>query len=99
MDSWSSSPCSSHDGYHPIQERIAQYNGSQCGFCTPGMVMNMYRLVHDDDVIDHMINDVIIDYIVSLRSHPLLLNNKLKIPLMGTSADVQVICLYIVSVL
>jgi len=36
---------SSRDGYHPIQERLVQYNGSQCGYCTPGMVMNMYRLV------------------------------------------------------
>jgi len=35
---------SSRDGYHPIQERLTQYNGSQCGFCTPGMVVNMYRL-------------------------------------------------------
>ena len=43
-------PFSSRDGYHPIQERITQYNGSQCGYCTPGMVMNMYRL-DDDDVI------------------------------------------------
>lgn len=24
---------------HPAQERIAQGNGSQCGFCTPGIVM------------------------------------------------------------
>ena len=55
--------------------------------------MNMYRLV-DDDVIDHMISDVIIDYIVSLRSHPLLLNNKLKIFMMGTSVDVQVTCIH-----
>ena len=61
--------------------------------------MNMYRLVHDDDVIDHMINNVIVDYIVSLRSHPLLLNNKLKIIMMGTFVDVQVTCLFIVSVL
>lgn len=24
---------------HPAQERIARGNGSQCGFCTPGIVM------------------------------------------------------------
>lgn len=24
---------------HPAQERIAMGNGSQCGFCTPGIVM------------------------------------------------------------
>lgn len=24
---------------HPVQERIAMGNGSQCGFCTPGIVM------------------------------------------------------------
>lgn len=24
---------------HPVQERIALLHGSQCGFCTPGIVM------------------------------------------------------------
>ena len=24
---------------HPVQERIAKLHGSQCGFCTPGIVM------------------------------------------------------------
>ena len=36
---------------HPVQERIAAFNGSQCGFCTPGMVVSVsacLRRAHDD---------------------------------------------------
>ena len=32
-------------GLHPVQRRIAQAHGSQCGFCTPGFVMSMYALL------------------------------------------------------
>eukprot|EP00468_Gymnochlora_sp_CCMP2014_P000995 CAMPEP_0167740308 /NCGR_PEP_ID=MMETSP0110_2-20121227/202_1 /TAXON_ID=629695 /ORGANISM="Gymnochlora sp., Strain CCMP2014" /LENGTH=1376 /DNA_ID=CAMNT_0007624181 /DNA_START=571 /DNA_END=4701 /DNA_ORIENTATION=+ len=29
-------------GLHPAQEKIASFHGSQCGFCTPGIVMALY---------------------------------------------------------
>ncbi|KAK6190386.1 hypothetical protein SNE40_002268 [Patella caerulea] len=33
---------------HPVQEQIAKHHGSQCGFCTPGMVMSMYTLLRNN---------------------------------------------------
>ncbi|XP_075687633.1 aldehyde oxidase-like [Rhinoderma darwinii] len=32
---------------HPVQERIAKAHGSQCGFCSPGMVMSIYSLLRN----------------------------------------------------
>ncbi|CAF3998179.1 unnamed protein product, partial [Rotaria magnacalcarata] len=35
------------DSLHPIQERIAELYGSQCGFCTPGIVMSLYGTLNN----------------------------------------------------
>ncbi|KAI0837877.1 xanthine dehydrogenase [Hypoxylon sp. FL0890] len=32
---------------HPLQERVAKMHGSQCGFCTPGIVMSLYALIRN----------------------------------------------------
>uniref|UniRef100_A0A4X2KSC6 FAD-binding PCMH-type domain-containing protein n=1 Tax=Vombatus ursinus TaxID=29139 RepID=A0A4X2KSC6_VOMUR len=32
---------------HPVQERIAKCHGTQCGFCSPGMVMSLYSLLRN----------------------------------------------------
>ena len=34
---------------HPAQERVAKASGSQCGFCTPGIVMSLYALLRNDE--------------------------------------------------
>ncbi|KAF0287070.1 Xanthine dehydrogenase/oxidase [Amphibalanus amphitrite] len=38
---------SSKTRLHPVQERLAKSHGSQCGFCTPGIVMSMYTLLRN----------------------------------------------------
>ena len=30
---------------HPLQEKFIEHGGMQCGFCTPGMIMNAYGLL------------------------------------------------------
>jgi xanthine dehydrogenase small subunit len=29
---------------HPVQQAMVDFHGSQCGFCTPGIVMSLYAL-------------------------------------------------------
>ena len=33
------------DKLHPIQQAFAEHGAVQCGFCTPGMIMNAYALL------------------------------------------------------
>ncbi|XP_061376970.1 uncharacterized protein LOC116770791 [Danaus plexippus] len=34
-------------GYHPIQVTLAENNGSQCGYCSPGWVMALYSILRN----------------------------------------------------
>ena len=31
---------------HPVQDAMLRHHGSQCGFCTPGIVMSLFTLYH-----------------------------------------------------
>jgi xanthine dehydrogenase small subunit len=33
---------------HPVQQSMVDYHGSQCGFCTPGFIMSMFALYHNN---------------------------------------------------
>lgn len=36
--------------FHPAQESLVQKLGSQCGYCTPGVVMSMFEACYRDDL-------------------------------------------------
>lgn len=38
----------SNGDLHPIQEGFWNEHGLQCGFCTPGMIMSVKQLLHDN---------------------------------------------------
>ncbi len=35
------------EALHPVQRAMVDHHGSQCGFCTPGIVMSLFALYHD----------------------------------------------------
>jgi xanthine dehydrogenase/oxidase len=37
-----------HEGMDPVQYQIAANNGTQCGFCTPGFVMNTHAFLQQN---------------------------------------------------
>ena len=46
---------------HPVQSAMVAHHGSQCGFCTPGIVMSLFTLYHDGErpLSRQSVNDVL----------------------------------------
>ena len=40
--------CNVDDGLTPVQEAVVEHGGTQCGFCTPGIVVSLHALLLDD---------------------------------------------------
>lgn len=43
-------PSDAIDAYHPCQLAMVETRGSQCGYCTPGIVMSLFEATYRDDV-------------------------------------------------
>ncbi|MFI5012731.1 MAG: xanthine dehydrogenase small subunit [Hyphomicrobiales bacterium] len=45
---------------HPVQQAMIDKHGSQCGFCTPGIVMSLYALwLNEDEASEERIEDAL----------------------------------------
>ncbi len=40
------------DDLHPVQKAMVTENGSQCGFCTPGFIMSLFAMYHNEENIN-----------------------------------------------
>jgi len=38
---------------HPLQKAFIKHDALQCGFCTPGMILNAYSLLHENPLPSH----------------------------------------------
>lgn len=45
---------------HPVQRALVEHHGSQCGFCTPGIVMSLYS-AHENNGRDSLSEDQVLD--------------------------------------
>lgn len=44
-----------NDHLHPVQAAMVAHNGSQCGYCTPGIVMSLFGLYKNHSAPDRKV--------------------------------------------
>jgi len=52
-DSAFRAPHSALPGLHPVQRKMVECHGSQCGYCTPGFICSMFEGFYRDDLRTH----------------------------------------------
>ena len=58
------------DDLHPLQQAFVDHDALQCGFCTPGMIMNAYGLLEDEKPPSRSrINDAMEDNLCRCGAH------------------------------
>ena len=43
-----------NNNLHPIQQSMVDMHGSQCGFCTPGIIVSLYTLISNNPTVSHL---------------------------------------------
>ena len=73
---------------HPVQAAMAEGHGSQCGFCTPGIVMSLFTLYHGAErpVTRESVNDVLAGNLCRCTGYRPIVDAALK-ACDGTPAD------------
>ena len=74
---------------HPVQEAMAGLHGSQCGFCTPGIVMSLFAHYHScgGDTSRDTINDVLAGNLCRCTGYRPIVDSALEV--CRTGADDQ----------
>jgi xanthine dehydrogenase/oxidase len=43
-----------NNNLHPVQKSMVDMHGSQCGFCTPGIIVSLYTLLSNNPTVSHL---------------------------------------------
>ena len=50
-------PYSALERLHPVQRKMVEGHGSQCGYCTPGFILSLFEGYYRDDIHQHDVLD------------------------------------------